>query len=118
MSLESFGIETAKDVPMLRSQKVPDIGPVLSKRLLDWHNSLSGSFRPQQGLPISEKNRIAGRFAPVILPFGQSIQAAINELDAILASHRSREAEQVKAIATAVQNLAIAEAHVRAMKVA
>ena len=118
MSLESFGIETANDVPKLRDQKVPDIGPVLSKRLFDWHDSLSASFRPQRGLPESEMNRVAGRYAPVLLPLGQAIQAAINDLDAIAASHRTREAERVKAIAAAVQDLAFAEAHVRALKVA
>ncbi len=117
LSLESFGIETAKDVPLLNNQKVPGIGPVLSKRLFDWRNSLMVSFRPQQTLPDSEKNRIAIRYAPVMLPLGQSIQGAINDLDTIAISHRTREAETIRAIAAAVQNLAIAEAHTRAMKV-
>ena len=117
LSLESFGIETAKDVPLLNNQKVPGIGPVLSKRLFDWRNRLAASFRPQQTLPDSEKNRIASRYAPVMLPLGQSIQGAINDLDTIAMSHRTREAEMIKAIAAAVQTLAIAEAHVRAMKV-
>jgi hypothetical protein len=49
---------------------------------------------------------------------GQSIEGATNDLGTIAMSHRSREAEMIKAIAAAVQNLAIAEAHVRAMKVA
>lgn len=118
LSLESFGIETAKDVPLLNNLKVPGIGPVLSKRLFDWRDSLAASFRPQQTLPDSEKNRIASRYAPVMLPLGQSIQGAINDLDMIAMSHRTREAEVIKAITAAVQNLAIAEAHVRAMKVA
>jgi hypothetical protein len=117
MSLESFGIETAKDVPLLNSQKVPGIGPVLSKRLFDWRNSLLASFRPQNTLPDSEKNRIASRYAPVMLPLAQSIQVAINDLDAIANSHRTREAETIKAVAAAVQNLAIADAHVKAMRI-
>jgi hypothetical protein len=117
LSLESFGIETAKDVPLLNNQKVPGIGPVLSKRLFDWRDSLTASFRPQQTLPDSEKNRIASRYAPVMLPLAQSIQGAINDLDTIATSHRTREAEMVRAIATAVQNLATAEAHVKAMNV-
>jgi DNA-binding helix-hairpin-helix protein with protein kinase domain len=117
LSLESFGIETAKDVTLLSSQKVPGIGKVLSKRLVDWRNSLSASFRPQQTLPDSEKNRIASRYAPVMRPLAESIQWAINDLDAIAMSHRTREAELLRTIATAVQTLAVAEAHVRAMKV-
>jgi hypothetical protein len=52
-----------------------------------------------------------------MLPLGQAIERAINELDTIAMSHRNREAEMIKAIAVAVQNLAIAEAHVREMKV-
>lgn len=117
LSLESFGIETAKDVYILNNQKVPGIGPVLSKRLFDWRDSLTAKFRPQQILPDSEKNRIASRYAPVMLPLGQSIQEAINDLDTIAMSHRARESDLLKAIAAAVQNLAVAEAHVRAMKV-
>ena len=118
LALESFGIETARDVPMLNNQKVPGIGPVLSKRLLDWSQGLASSFRPQQALPESERYRIASRYAPVMLPLGQSIQGAINELETIAMSHRARETELVMVIAAAVQNLATAEAHVRAMRVA
>ncbi|AGA28303.1 hypothetical protein Sinac_4088 [Singulisphaera acidiphila DSM 18658] len=105
-------------MPLLSNQKVPGIGPVLSKRLFDWRNSLMASFRPQQTLPDSEKNRIASRYAPVMLPLGQSIQGAINDLDSISMAHLTREAETIQAIAATVQNLAIAEAHVRALKVA
>jgi hypothetical protein len=115
--LESFGIETAKDVYILYIRKVPGIGTVLSQRLFDWRDKLASSFRPQQGLPESEKSRISIRYGPVLLPLGQAIQAAINDLEAIAASHRAREAERVKEIAAAVQDLAIAEAYVRAMKV-
>jgi hypothetical protein len=117
LSLESFGIETAKDVDMLYSLKVPGIGNVLSKRLFDWRDSVMRSFRPQKALPESEKNRIASRYAPVMLPLGQSIQAAINDLDRIALSHNARETEVINAIARAVQKYAIAEAHVKAMKV-
>ena len=116
LSLESFGIETAKDVPLLSNQKVPGIGPVLSKRLFDWRNSLMASFQPQKTLPDSEKNRIASRYAPIMLPLGQSILEAMKDLDRIALSHRNSESEMIKAIASAVQNLAIAEAYVKAMK--
>ena len=117
LSLESFGIETAKDVELLNIHKVPGIGPVLSKRLFDWRDRLSRSFRPQKGLPESEKSRIANRYAPVLRPLAQSIQTAISDLEAIAASHRSHEAERVKKIVAAVQELAVAEAYVKAMNV-
>lgn len=115
--LESFGIETAKDVDILYTQKVPGIGPVLSRRLFDWRDQQALSFRPRKGLPESERNRIAVRYAPVLLPLQQSLQSAIDELEAIAASHRVREAEQIRTIASMVQDLAVAEAYVRAMNV-
>lgn len=117
LSLESFGIETAKDVAMLTDQKVPGIGPVLSKRLFDWRDKLASSFRPRKGLPESERRRIATRYAPVLLPLRQALQSAINDLETIAASHRVSEAKRIKAIAAAVQDLTVAEAYVRAMRV-
>jgi DNA-binding helix-hairpin-helix protein with protein kinase domain len=117
LSLESFGIETAKDIAMLNFQKVPGIGPVLSKRLFDWRNKLASSFQPRQGLPESERKRIAIRYGPVLLPLRQALQAAIHDLETIEASHHAREAERIKAIAAAVQDLTVAEANFRAMAV-
>ncbi|WP_437187811.1 hypothetical protein SH668x_001222 [Planctomicrobium sp. SH668] len=117
LCLESFGIETAKDVSMLNYQKVPGIGPVLSRRLFDWRDRLASSFRSQQGLPESERRRVASRYAPVLLPLGEALQSAINDLEGIAASHLASEAQRIKAIAAAVQELAVAETYVRAMNV-
>lgn len=117
LALESFGIETAKDVVMLHDQKVPGIGQTLSKRLFDWRERLAKSFRPSQRLPESEERRVAARYAPKLLPLEQALRSAIDELEEIRNSHRAIEADRIKAIATAVQSLAVAEAHFRAMKV-
>lgn len=117
LELESFGIETAKDIDILQYQKVPGIGPVLSKRLFDWRDRLTRSFRPKQGLSESEKNRVAARYAPVLSPLAQSIEMAISELEAIAASQHYQDAERIKSITAAVQELAVAEAYVSAMKV-
>jgi hypothetical protein len=117
LSLESFGIETAKDVAMLNYQKVPGIGPVLSKRLFDWRGKLESSFRPREGLPESERRRVTARYAPILLSLTQALQSAINDLETIATSHRGSEAKRIKAIAASVQDLVVAEAHVRAMKV-
>jgi hypothetical protein len=116
-ALESFGIQTAKDIVILNSQKVPGIGPVLSQRLFDWREKLAAMFHPRHGLPESEKNRIAMRYAPVLRPLSQAINAAIHDLEALAASYRAREAEQVKAIAAAVQDLAVAKKYELAMNV-
>lgn len=117
LSLESFGIETAKDLAILENQKVPGIGNVLSKRLFDWRDKIASSFRPRQGLPESERTRVTTRYAPIFLPLIQILQSAISELESMAASHRAIEAERIKAIAANVQDLAVADAHFRAMKV-
>lgn len=116
LSLESFGIETAKDVRILNRQKVPGIGPVLSQRLFGWRNGLVSSFVPKQSLPESERNRIASRYAPVLLPLAQSIQGAIQDLEGLIASHRACEEKLLKNIGAAAHNLSIAEAHLKAMR--
>lgn len=117
LSLESFWIETAKDVAMLQHQKVPGIGPVLSKRLFDWRDKLASSFKPRAGLPESERKRVASRYGPVLLPLRQALRSAIDDLEAIAASHRASEVKRIDAIAAAVQELAVAQANVQAMRV-
>ncbi len=116
LALESFGIETAKDVLMLKTQKVPGIGPVLSGRLFAWRVSVEATFVCKQVLPESERNRVASRFAPVLLPLGQALQTAIWDLEGIAGSHRARERDMVKAIGLAVQNIARAEAYLGELK--
>ncbi len=115
LALESFGIEAANDVELLKSRKVPGIGPVLSRRLFDWRGQIERTFVPQQGLPESERSRIARRYAPVFLPLGQTVQAALRDLEVITSSHRARERELVKLIEAAAQNVAVAQAHLEAL---
>jgi hypothetical protein len=115
LSLESFGIETAKDVKLLESQKVPGIGPVLRDRLLMWREDMAKSFVPKQTLPASETNRLSSRYAPVMLPLGQSIRVTITELEAIIRAHRGREREIVSSIRERVESAAVAEAHLKAL---
>ena len=114
LALESFGIETAKDVEMLKTQKVPGIGPVLGGRLFEWREKIERTFIPKNVLPESERSRLASRFGPILLPLGEAIQTAMRDLDAIAASHRTRERDLVDSIAGAVQNATIAEAHLGA----
>jgi len=114
LSLESFGIETAKDITILSYQKVPGIGPILTERLIEWRDKIKSKFKALPGLPETEKRRIASRYGPALLPVVQTLQAAINDLEGIAASHRASESEWIKAVAAAVQEQAIAEANVRA----
>ena len=45
----------------------------------------------------------------------QTVEAAISDLDTLAKFQTGREAEQVKAIAAAVQKLAVADAHLQKM---
>jgi DNA-binding helix-hairpin-helix protein with protein kinase domain len=103
LALESFGIQTANDVDILRTTKVPNIGPVLRDRLLDWKNSVASKFVLKLALPESERNRIASRYAPVFLPLIQSVEVAIRDIEGFAASERARDRERVKAIGVVVQ---------------
>ncbi len=100
---------------MLKMQKVPGIGPVLSTRLFMWRDSIAMTFVPTQTMPASEKNRVATRFAPVLLPLAQTVQRAIQDLEAIIRSHRSSEDELCRTIGKAVQEAANAQAHLEAL---
>ena len=103
LALESFGIETANDVDTLKTTKVPNIGPVLRDRLLDWKNVVISKFVLKQALPESERNRIASRYAPVFLPLIQSVESGILEIESYATSERNRDRERLEAIGGAVQ---------------
>ena len=106
LALESFGIQTAKDVEALRTTKVPGIGAVLRDRLLDWKADVASKFVAKQALPESERNRIAGRYAPIFLPLIQTTGAAIRDIEAFAAASRQQDRERVAAIGLAVQSAA------------
>jgi DNA-binding helix-hairpin-helix protein with protein kinase domain len=117
LALESFGVETARDVEMLKNKKIPGIGPVLSRRLFDWRDKVASSFRPKQGLPESETLRIASRYAPTLLPVVQDFETAMSDLERIAIEYRSYESNQVRAIADALERLSVANAFVQAMNI-
>jgi hypothetical protein len=115
LSLESFGIETANDIDMLNTQKVPGIGPVLTGRLFDWKNTVATKFVLKMALPEAERHRIASRYAPVFLPLIQSVQAAIRDLELFGESQRNQDRERINAIRTAVKTTAIVAANLNAL---
>ena len=106
LALESFGIQTANDVDTLKTTKVPNIGPVLRDRLLDWKNSVASKFVLKQALPESERNRIASRYSPVFLPLIQSVEGAMRDIEGFAATERIRDRERVKSIGVVVQKAA------------
>jgi len=115
LSLESFGIETAKDVVMLNYQKVPGIGPVLTERLIEWRDTISQRFRPTSTLPASERARINARFAPALMPIQQLIVSQFDEMNNLKKDHDQKLREIVNKSTLAAQNRATAQAHLDAL---
>ena len=115
-TLEYFGIETAKDVMRLKTLRVTTIDPVLKNRLFAWRDGLMTSFTPKRRLSDSERNRIASRIAPSLLPLAGTIQTAIRDLEGIIGSHRTREQELLKNITDLVEDAAVSEAHLKALR--
>lgn len=115
LSLESFGVQTANDVAMLQSLKVPGIGPVLTERLVDWRTGLEGRFTPRQTLPEAEKNKIDARYSPVMTPMHEGLSNVIRDLKSLIAAHKSTEKAQMASIGASVQKDAIVKAHLAAL---
>ena len=53
-NLRSFGIETALDVARLGVVKVPQIGPKLTERLVEWRDAQARNFQFDASLPTRE----------------------------------------------------------------
>ena len=85
---------------------MPNIGPVLRERLLDWKNTVASKFVLKQALPESERNRIASRYAPIFLPLIQSVETAMRDIEGFAATERIRDRERVKSIRVVVQRAA------------
>jgi DNA-binding helix-hairpin-helix protein with protein kinase domain len=83
IALESFGIESAKDVERLEYQKVPGIGEKSKERLFNWKAELSRNFRPIAGLPAIEMTRLNSKFAPALSPLKQEFENSIKKLSTI-----------------------------------
>jgi hypothetical protein len=115
LALESFGIETAKDVGILGYQKVPGIGPILSKRLMDWRTNTSKNFVPSTTLPTIERSRINARFAPALMPMQQFIVVQFDEMNN-LKKNLSQKLTEISNMSTiAAKNAATAQAHLNAL---
>lgn len=90
-SLSSFGIETALDVRKLENIKVPGIGPVLMKRLLDWRDSQLRYFKPQPGVPVAEHNLLDQRHFPRLHPLEAALAEGPRRLLHVVEQHESKK---------------------------
>ncbi len=79
--LQSYGIETAADVPNLERQHVPGIGPVRRRALQAWRQRVVASFRGSSGdrAEVRERDLLRQRLA------GEEVAVATRLLNAIKA---------------------------------
>jgi DNA-binding helix-hairpin-helix protein with protein kinase domain len=63
-SLEAYGVQTAADIKILDTMKVPQIGTVRSQKLRDWHTKLMSQFSydPKAKLPNYMVNETRARY--------------------------------------------------------
>lgn len=115
LALESFGIETAKDIDMLSRQKVPGIGPVLSDRLMQWRDSLTHKFVPTSTLPANERSRINTRFAPALLPLQQSVVSQFEQMLSLKKEFQQKLDEIENKLKVASINALTSQAHLVAL---
>ncbi len=115
LSLSSFGIETAADVGKLGSQKVPGIGPVLTRRLREWRDSLSRSFTARPGLPSEEKAVIDQRHLPRLRQLERVLLDGPRQLKEISSRYDSEKKSALARIGETVGMLSQAQSDVEIM---
>lgn len=116
LSLGSFGIETALDVDMLPTVKVPGIGPVLGKRLIDWRNDLARDFKPQSGVPRAERDRVDQMYLGKIRQQEAFIAEGARQLREVAETYKARRTTLLGQVEDALRRLAVAEADFEVMQ--
>ena len=114
-SLSSFGIETALDVTRLNGVKVPGIGPVLTKRLFDWRDSLARSFKPKPGVPTAERTVVDQRHLLRLRQLEAVLSNGPVQLTEIVNQYDSRRSVVLSQIQTVVNQLAQSKSDVEVM---
>ena len=118
LNLRSFGIETAADVDRLNAVKVPDIGPVMTQRLMEWRWSRATGFKPKPGVPQSEKATLAQRYLPSLGQLEKSLAAGPARLREVVQRHEARRSALVEEARQLTRSLAQARADVEVMDAA
>jgi len=115
--LESYGIETAADVNRSAVMNVPGFGPALTKRLMDWRQSVEARFRfnPNAGVSPRDVADLDQRIAQQKRELEDALRKGASELHHLRASILSKRQALEGLIRAAAQTLAQAEADLAAV---
>lgn len=116
-TLQSYGIETARDVKKWDILEIPGFGPVLTDTLLKWRRSLENKFvfDPSRGVDPADVAALDRNLAARRSQIEQVLLAGAAELERIRYQITSRRQSLFQQLEAAARAVAQAEADVRAL---
>jgi DNA-binding helix-hairpin-helix protein with protein kinase domain len=101
--LASYGIETAFDIDKEKLAVVRGVGPVLTKKLLDWRKRMAAEFRfdPQAVVPEPELRSVVLKYKQLEEGLRTQLQRGAAELEAMA----GRTEQQLRGIVTRIEAL-------------
>jgi DNA-binding helix-hairpin-helix protein with protein kinase domain len=114
--LSAYGIDTAADVNAARVQQVPQIGPVLTDRLVAWRQTREHSFvyDPSQPLPRESIARVEKEMQDVRLKVLEKLRRSLRDLQSASADEPAAAVAAAQRLHQATIALGQAEANVLA----
>jgi DNA-binding helix-hairpin-helix protein with protein kinase domain len=101
--LASYGVETAFDVNKEKLAEVRGVGPVLTKKLLEWRKKMAAEFRfdPQAVVPEPELRSVVLKYKQLEEALRTQLLRGATELEGLAA----RTEEQLRALTERIQAL-------------
>ena len=108
-NLRSFGIETALDVDRLGVVKVPQIGPKLTDRLVEWRDAQARNFQFDASLPSRELVTLERNHHALITQWEDTLTNGPRRLRDLVTRFRPERDAKLRRIQVAVDQLSRAE---------
>jgi DNA-binding helix-hairpin-helix protein with protein kinase domain len=110
--LASYGIETAFEIDKDKLAGVRGVGPVLTKKLLEWRKKMAAEFRfdPQAVVPEPELRAVVLKYKQLEEGVRTLLQRGANELEAMA----GRTEEQLRAVMARIEALMLRVAQAEA----
>src|SRR5262249_45098120 len=99
----SYGIETAFDIDREKLAGVRGVGPVLTKKLLDWRKKMAAEFRydPKAVVPESDLRTVVLKYKQLEEGLRTQLQRGAGELEAM----SGRTEEQLRPVTAQIEAL-------------
>ena len=108
-NLRSFGIETALDVGRLGVVKVPQIGPKLTERLVEWRDEQARNFQFDASLPSRELVTLERNHYALMTQWETTLTNGPTRLRDLVTRFRAQRDAKLRQIQVAVDQLSRAE---------